>query len=83
MSVVIMLWIVSQKCQTLTFNMNGSAECQDYAQTSSALTVCVDKYTISSQSGQTIFQNLHPEPLSHFWKQGEDSVMMVASTQDR
>lgn len=26
MSVVIMIWIVSQKCQTLTFNMNSSAK---------------------------------------------------------
>ncbi len=41
--------------------------------------VGVDKYIIvSPKSGQTIIQNLHPESLSHFWKQREGSVIDVA-----
>jgi hypothetical protein len=45
--------------------------------------VGVDKYImIHHVFGQTVIQNLHPEFLSHFWNQQEDSGMILASTQE-
>jgi hypothetical protein len=43
--------------------------------------VAVDKYIIIFQSNH-ILQDLHPEFLLHFWKQQENSVMMLPSTQE-
>jgi hypothetical protein len=55
---------------------------------------CHDYYILTSSApnsgcrvspqnlGQTIIENLPPEFLSHFQKQLEDSVMMLASTQE-
>jgi hypothetical protein len=42
----------------------------------------VEKYImICPKSTQTIVQNLHLEFLLHFWKQQENPVMMLDSTQ--
>jgi len=43
--------------------------------------VGVDKYIIIFQSYH-ILQDLHPEFLLHFWKEQENSVMMLPSTQE-
>jgi hypothetical protein len=70
----------SQSVRPSHSSQTAAMSCHDYPLTSSAPDSCVDKYIIiRSNLGKPNTKNLHPEFLSHFWKQQNNSVMSVGS----
>ncbi len=82
MSVVITLWVLVTKYQTITFIMNSRTSCHDSPPTTSAPDSGSRKIFIIAESyGQIITQKFMSCCHIIVWQKCEDSVMRLASTQ--